>query len=94
MLASTKDNLDSKWNRSFQCAIQCHQTYAYFSFSHQVWKIKENTLLNFCLVLKLKKNTKKINFKKKKKQMYEQSNLMKKIIIHMRYTKDSFLFMG
>lgn len=65
--------------RSFLCAIQCHETDACFSFSHRIWKIKENTVLNFCLMLKFKKNTRKFNFRKT--QMYEQSNLMKLIII-------------
>lgn len=55
MLASTKNNSDSKWRKKIQCATQSHKTDAYFSFTHQMWKIKENTLLKFCPMLKFKK---------------------------------------
>lgn len=41
--------------KKFQCATQSHKTDAYFSFTHQIWKIKENTLLKFCPMLKFKK---------------------------------------
>ena len=56
---------DIKWRRSFQCAIQCHEIDAYFSFTNQIWKIKENTLSNSCFMIKFKKNFKKFNFNTK-----------------------------
>lgn len=62
---SPKKKSDIKWRRSFQCAIQCHEIDAYFSFTNQIWKIKENTLLNSCFMIKFKKNFKKFNFNTK-----------------------------
>lgn len=62
---SPKKKSDIKWRRSFQCAIQCHEIDAYFSFTNQIWKIKENTLSDSCFMIKFKKNFKKFNFNTK-----------------------------
>lgn len=62
---SPKKKSDIKWRRSFQCAIQCHEIDAYFSFTNQIWKIKENTLSDSCFMIKFKKNFNKFNFNTK-----------------------------